>query len=87
MLAQSLVDGRSSPSEQAVRNEQAVLLADALGRLPDDYREVLVFRHFEGLRFAEIARIMDRSVDSVEKLWVRGLNRLRGIMGARSDCR
>lgn len=62
--------------------EQAVLLADALAKLPDDYREVLVLRHLEGLAFAEIARLMDRTTDSVEKLWVRGLTRLRQVIGA-----
>src|SRR5262249_12173427 len=43
--SQGLVGGlaarQSSPSERAVRREQAVLLADALGRLPTAYREVI----------------------------------------------
>jgi RNA polymerase sigma-70 factor (ECF subfamily) len=70
-----------SPSAQAVRREQAVLLADALQTLPADYREAIVLRHLEGLSFLEVARRMDRSVDSVEKLWVRGLARLRRVLG------
>ncbi len=67
----------SSPSEEAARREQAVLLADALGGLPEDYREVIVLRHLEGLPFAAVAERMGRSVDSVNKLWVRALGRLR----------
>ena len=63
---------RARPSQQAARLEQAVLLADALGRLPADYREVLVLRHLEGLTFPEVAGRMGRSVDSVKKLWARG---------------
>ncbi len=82
MLCQGLVDHLASPSQHAARREQAVLLADALAKLPDDYREVLVLRHLEGLAFAEIARLMDRTTDSVEKLWVRGLTRLRQVIGA-----
>src|SRR5206468_3624665 len=39
----------SSPSQQAVRREQEVLLAEVLERLPDDYREVIILRHLEGL--------------------------------------
>lgn len=81
MLGQGLLDDRSTPSEVAARREQAVLLADALAALPDAYREVLVLRHLEGLPFAEIARRMERTQDSVEKLWVRGLTRLRQVMG------
>jgi RNA polymerase sigma-70 factor (ECF subfamily) len=67
-----------------VRREQAVLLADALGRLPADYREVIILRQLEGLSFPEVARHMNRSQDSVKKLWVRGLARLRGALGGES---
>lgn len=68
---------QSSPSEQAARHEQGVALANALAGLPDDYREVIVLRHFEGLTFPEAARRMGRTLDSVEKLWLRALARLR----------
>jgi len=57
-----------------------VLLADALERLPEDYREVIVLRNLQGLSFPEVAERMGRSVGSVEKLWMRGLARLRGAM-------
>jgi RNA polymerase sigma-70 factor (ECF subfamily) len=80
-LDRGFVATTSSPSHQAARREQAVLLADALGRLPDDYREVIILRQLQGLTFPEVARQMDRSVDSVKKLWVRGLARLRGALG------
>jgi RNA polymerase sigma-70 factor (ECF subfamily) len=81
LLDGGLVAPGSSPSQQAARREQAVLLADALAKLPEDYRDVLVLRHLEGLTFPEIARRMGRSLDSVEKLWMRGLARLRQVMG------
>jgi RNA polymerase sigma-70 factor, ECF subfamily len=81
LLDRALVAAQSSPSQQAVRREQGVLLADGLDKLPDGYREVLVLRHLEGLAFPEIAARMGRSVDSVEKLWMRGLARLRQVMG------
>jgi RNA polymerase sigma-70 factor (ECF subfamily) len=76
-----LMAPESSPSQQLCRREQAVRLADALERLPADYRTVIVLRHVEGLRFPEVARRLGRSVDSVEKLWVRGLARLRRSLG------
>jgi RNA polymerase sigma-70 factor (ECF subfamily) len=81
LLDRGLVAPQSSPSQQAVRREQAVLLADALAQLPDDYREALVLRHLEGLTFPAVAARMGRSLDSVEKLWMRGLARLRQILG------
>jgi RNA polymerase sigma-70 factor, ECF subfamily len=81
VLDRGLVDPISSPSHQADRREQAGLLADALARLPDNYRETIVLRHLQGLPFAEVARRMGRSEDSVQKLWLRALVRLRQILG------
>src|SRR5262249_15792073 len=66
-----LVAPQSSPSQQAARREQAVLLADALEQLPETYREVLILRHLEGLPFADVAQRMGRSLDSVKNLWTR----------------
>jgi RNA polymerase sigma-70 factor (ECF subfamily) len=71
---------QSTPSQQVARREQGVLLAEGLARLPEEYREVLVLRHLEELTFPEVAQRMDRSIDSVQKLWVRGLARLRQLM-------
>jgi RNA polymerase sigma-70 factor (ECF subfamily) len=82
LLDRGLIADQSSPSQQAARREQAVLLADALGELPDDYREVIVLRHLDGLTFPEVAGRMGRSVGAVEKLWMRALVQLRQIMGA-----
>jgi RNA polymerase sigma-70 factor, ECF subfamily len=80
LLGRGFADPHSSPSQQAARREQSVILANALAKLPDDYREVLVLRHLNEMTFPEISRRMDRSLDSVEKLWVRGLSRLRKIL-------
>jgi RNA polymerase sigma-70 factor (ECF subfamily) len=68
---------RQSPSESAVRREQAVLLADALSRLPAHYSEVIILRHLESCPFAEVAARMQRTLKSVEGLWVRALAALR----------
>jgi RNA polymerase sigma-70 factor (ECF subfamily) len=76
-LDKGLVAGQSTPSKQASRREQALLLADALGELPEDYREVIIMRHLESLTFPDVARRMGRSVDSVKNLWARALARLR----------
>jgi RNA polymerase sigma-70 factor (ECF subfamily) len=75
-----LIGKESSPSQRAVRREEAVLLADALAQLPPNYKEVIILRHLQALPFADVARRMERSVDSVEKLWIRALARLRRCM-------
>ena len=80
VLDRGLVASYSTPSQHVSRREQAVLLADALNRLPKDYREVIILRHLENLPFAEVAQRMNRSEDSVQKLWVRALANLRRSM-------
>jgi RNA polymerase sigma-70 factor (ECF subfamily) len=74
----------SSPSAQAMRREQAVLLADALEQLPAHYREVFILRNLEHLPFPVIARRMGRSLDAVQVLWKRALDRLIAMLRERS---
>lgn len=71
----------TSPSQNFARNEVFLRMASAMESLPSDYRQVIMYRHLDALPFSEIAKRMERSVDSVEKLWVRGLTKLRQTMG------
>jgi RNA polymerase sigma-70 factor (ECF subfamily) len=68
---------QTSPSAAAMRNERALLLANALALLPADYREVLILRHLEGLDFPDVAERMQRSHGAVRVLWTRALTKLR----------
>lgn len=83
-LSRALVAADTSPSQRAVRHEQAVALADALQRLPGRYREVILLHQIEDLMFPEVARRMGRSVGSVKHLWIRALTRLRDLLGESS---
>jgi RNA polymerase sigma-70 factor (ECF subfamily) len=80
-LDQGLVGRQSSPSQRAARREQGVLLAGALAQLPEDYREVIVLSHLQGLSFPEVARRMGRTLDSVKNVWARALAQLRHSFG------
>ncbi len=79
-LGDMLAASGSSPSQQAIRHEQGVALANVLARLPADHREVIVLRNLEGLSHEEVAQRMDRSVGAVRMLWVRALAGLRKQM-------
>jgi RNA polymerase sigma-70 factor (ECF subfamily) len=81
VLDRGLVARLSSPSDQAAQHERATWLAQALERLPPDYREVLILHHLQECAFPEVARRMGRSVEAVKKLWARGLARLRRSLG------
>jgi RNA polymerase sigma-70 factor (ECF subfamily) len=75
-VQQALAATASTASSVASRRERAVLLADALETLPDDYREVVILRNLEGLRFTEVAARMGRSSGAVRMLWARAIERL-----------
>jgi len=72
---------QSSPSEQMVMHEQAEAVQRAVGRLPNDYHRVIRLRYEDNLTFADIGRLMERSANAVEKLWLRAVERLRVELG------
>ena len=76
-VQRSLAGLSQAPSSLALKREQAVLLAEALERLPEDYREVFVLRNLEQVPIEEIATRMGRSPNAVRKLWTRALLALR----------
>jgi len=66
-----------TPSAFAVNNETEQRLAEALGQLPTDHRQVIELRSFERLPFSEVGHRMGRSEDAVGKLWFRAIQKLR----------
>lgn len=80
-LSSILEDGGPTPSAVVMGREIAVRLADAMAKLPDDYREVLVLRNLEEKSFPEIAAQMGRSLDSVKNLWARAVAKMRQAVG------
>ncbi|MFV2067730.1 MAG: sigma-70 family RNA polymerase sigma factor [Pirellulales bacterium] len=71
--------GDASPSQDALRRERSVVLADAIAQVRDDQREVLIRHGLEGMTVAEVAKSMGRSEASIWKLWARGLRELRNV--------
>jgi RNA polymerase sigma-70 factor (ECF subfamily) len=74
---------QSSPSEQAQRNEQLLRLTHALAGLPDDQREALLLRHFQGMSVSDIGVQLGRSRAAVASLLRRGLQQLREVLHER----
>jgi RNA polymerase sigma-70 factor (ECF subfamily) len=80
-LGQTLAARSPGPGSQAANREEVVLLADALERLPPDYREVIVLRNMQHLPFEEVAQRMGRKSGAVRMLWARALEKLTEEMG------
>jgi RNA polymerase sigma-70 factor, ECF subfamily len=70
----------SSPSSLTTRREQSVLLADALEKLPADYREIFLMRNLEHIPFEEIAVRMGRSPGAARMLWTRTIKKLSHLL-------
>ncbi len=72
-----LTDPGETPGTEALSLERSRELASAIGRLPENYRQVIRLRNWEQLTFEEIGKQLERSPDAVRKLWSRAIDRLR----------
>jgi RNA polymerase sigma-70 factor, ECF subfamily len=79
-LANCLAGNHSSPSQQAVRNEDLLRLADALLALPDLQREAIVLHHLQGRSLTDTAHGLGRSDTATAGLLHRGLKKLRELL-------
>lgn len=82
-LAAVLADVGPTPSDNALQHEAGLVLADELEALSDEYREVIVLRHLEGLSFAEVGERMKRTAGAARMLWMRAIASLRTRFEAR----
>lgn len=69
-------DAGSSPSYKAGRADEAKAVRQALDRLPEHYRQVLIWREWEEVPVAEVAERLGKSIAAVRMLWWRALERL-----------
>jgi RNA polymerase sigma-70 factor (ECF subfamily) len=69
----------SSPERKVQRIEDLLRFIDALGRLPEDERDVLELRHLQGLSLKEVAELLGRRHDAVRRLASQGERRLRAL--------
>lgn len=65
-----------SPSRRAREGERHEALADALRRLPEHYRHVLLLHTQEELTFAQVGEQLHCSAEAVRKLWGRAAEQL-----------
>ena len=69
--------GGPTPSQIMSRDELAARVRQALARLDDDDRDVLLMRNFEGLSNQEVAQVLDIEPAAASKRYGRALLRLR----------
>ncbi|MEO6809388.1 MAG: sigma-70 family RNA polymerase sigma factor [Isosphaeraceae bacterium] len=84
---QALPADATSPSGFVIRIEREQAMLDALNRLPERYRRVVLWHHHERLSFEEIGHRLECSAEAARKLWPRALVRLRQELGPVHDPR
>jgi len=67
----------ASPATQLEHDEESKLVRQAIDRLPDEFREILVLRHLEGLSYKEIADVAHLAPGTVMSRLARARSKLR----------
>jgi RNA polymerase sigma-70 factor (ECF subfamily) len=49
----------------------------AFNQLPDDYKYIIMLRNYNGMSRSDVSKLMDRSVDAVDKLYFRAIKKLK----------
>jgi RNA polymerase sigma-70 factor (ECF subfamily) len=76
--ARATVD-TDGPVGYAMDREEAGKVQDLLGRLPYEQREIIVLHLHQGMRFWEIARALNVSINTVQSRYRYGLEKLRSL--------
>jgi RNA polymerase sigma-70 factor (ECF subfamily) len=71
---------QSSPSQQAMRQEDLLRLAGALAALPEEQRRAVELHHLQGCPLAGVAEQLGRSKGAVAALLFRALQKLRHLL-------
>lgn len=82
MLATELAARLTTASATLSRKELSLQIQDALAKLDEKSREVLLLRHFEQLSNVETAEVLAISTTAACNRYVRALERLKALLNA-----
>jgi len=75
-----IVRHSAEPDQIVIFNEEAACLNEAVAQLPEDQREVVVLRLTADMKFREIAKLQQTSINTVQGRYRYGLGRLRALL-------
>lgn len=79
-LEAKIVSG-ASHKEDSSRVDDLILLQQGLDKLPTHYREIILLRFAEGMKFRDIAENQEKSIEATKSLFRRAISSLREQMG------
>ncbi len=75
----------TNPHKQMVKSEEIQAVKDALMCIPKNQREVIILKEYEGLKFREIADILEISENTVKARMYYGLDALKKTLIATKE--
>jgi RNA polymerase sigma-70 factor (ECF subfamily) len=79
--ASAIADTTATPDAESVAREDRARIREAVSRLPELYRVVIVLRYFNELSVDEIAQVTGRPASTIGVQLLRGRALLRGALG------
>ncbi len=83
--AETIVSDSKRPEELIICSEELRRWSDAMGQLPYEQREVVILHLRAGMRFRQIARLQDISVNTIKGRYRYGLDKLRTILNGEME--
>ena len=74
------VDPDASPHSDYINKDSSQLLNRALQSLPEEQRLIIVLKEYHGLRFREIAHILQESENTIKSRMYSGLKSVKSIL-------
>ena len=78
--AENLLSDKGELLKQIQTKHDHTIVLEAIGKLKEEYREVLLFRYVEGLSTGEIADIVDKNITHVRVTIHRAMKSLRTLL-------
>ncbi len=85
VLPDDLPTPHEGPVEEVLLRETQQSLADALGKLPTDFRAALLLRVEEGLSFREVAKVLGLTEETARWRVFKARQKLLSLMAPRRD--
>jgi RNA polymerase sigma-70 factor (ECF subfamily) len=79
-IDESSIAADPSPEISMIESQEFELLQRCFNRLPEDVREVIALKYYQGLSFESIAEIYGISLSAAKMRVYRGIEKLRELM-------
>jgi RNA polymerase sigma-70 factor (ECF subfamily) len=78
-LVHLLESNDADPADSVLHRERTEIIRDTLNRLPDSMHAVVHLMYYKGLKYREVAEVLDIPIGTVKSRLHAAINRLSGI--------